>query len=132
MINEFLTRLDYIVVVILFCIGLYALTVSPNLIKKIIGLNIMESSVYLFFIALGDVRLGLLTKDWAIAPIVKVEEESAIAIGEKVMVNPIPPALILTTIVVSISVTSISLAIAVKLYEYYGTLNTKKFTQLKG
>ena len=129
---EVLNRLDYIVVVILFCIGLYAYTIKPNLIKKIIGLNIMETSVYLFFIALGDIRLGPATKNWATAPVIRTGMVSAVAMGKEAMVNPIPSALILTAIVVSISVTAVSLSVAVRLYEHYGTLNTHKITQLKG
>ena len=60
-----LSRIDYVVTVILFCIGLYALVVKPNLIKKMIGMNIVETSVYLFLIASADVRLGATTSLWA-------------------------------------------------------------------
>jgi multicomponent Na+:H+ antiporter subunit C len=125
-----LQRLDYVVTVILFSIGLYALVVKPNLIKKLIGLNIMETSVYLFFIAIGDVRIGANTASWARAPI--VDNPLAARLGLQAMTNPVPSALILTAIVVSVSVTALALSIAVKIYQHHGTLDTRSFTTLKG
>lgn len=125
-----IARLDYIVAVILFCVGLYALIMKTNIIKKIIGLNIVETSVYFFFIAMGDVRLGVTTSEWARAPFAGNVKDAAA--GLEVMVNPIPSALILTAIVVSVSVTSVALGIAIKLYQHYGTLDTRKMTQLRG
>jgi multicomponent Na+:H+ antiporter subunit C len=125
-----LLRLDYVVTVILFSIGLYALVVKSNLIKKLIGLNIMETSVYLFFIAIGDVRIGANTAAWARAPL--VDNPRAATLGLEVMTNPIPSALILTAIVVSVSVTALGLSIAVKIYKHYGTLDTRRVTSLKG
>lgn len=125
-----IARLDYIVTVILFSIGLYALVVKPNLLKKLIGLNIMETSVYLFFIALGDVRFGAGTAQWA-GPGVVVDPQAA-AKGLEPMVNPIPSALTLTAIVVSVCVTALALSVAVRLYQYYGTLDTRKIASLKG
>jgi len=128
-----LTRMDYIVTVILFCIGLYALVVKPNLIKKMIGMNIVETSVYLFLIASADIRLGTATRFWAHPnEILNAQEAVHAAAGEFVMVNPIPSALVLTAIVVSVSVTAVSLSLAVKIYENYGTLDTRKIMRLQG
>jgi multicomponent Na+:H+ antiporter subunit C len=95
-----IVRLNYIVTVVLFSIGLYALVMKSNLIKKLIGLNIMETAVYLFFITIGDVRLGISTAQWAKAPF--IHDSKAAALGLEPMVNPIPSALILTAIVVSV------------------------------
>ncbi|MGA1874033.1 MAG: sodium:proton antiporter [bacterium] len=132
-ITMILSRIDYIVTVILFCIGLYALIVKPNLIKKIIGMNIIETSVYLFFIASGDVRLGPATSHWAgPSEIANAAEVAHAAAGHVPLVNPIPSALILTAIVVSVSVTAISLGLAIKIYENYGTLDTRRIMTLKG
>lgn len=125
-----IARLDYIITVILFSIGLYALVVKPNLIKKLIGLNIMETSVYLFFIAIADVRLGPSSSQWASATFIR--DPQAAALGLEAMVNPIPSALILTAIVVSVCVTALELSIAVKIYQHYGTLDTRKIATLKG
>ena len=125
-----LQRLDYVVTVNLFSIGLYTLVVKPNLIKKLIGLNIMETSVYMFFIAIGDVRLGINSASWAGAPL--VDNPQAAALGLEAMTNPIPSALILTAIVVSVSVTALALSIAVEIYKHYHTLDTRKVISLKG
>lgn len=123
-------RIDYVLTVILFTIGLYALVTKPNLIKKLIGLNIMETSVYLFFVAIGDVRLGTSSSQWAKAPF--IHDAQAAAQGLEPMANPIPSALILTAIVVSVCVTALALAVGVKLYQHYGTLDTTKIASLKG
>jgi multicomponent Na+:H+ antiporter subunit C len=123
-------RIDFIMTVFLFAMGLYTMVVKTNLIKKLIGLNIMETSVYLFFIALGDVRLGPYTDSWGTAPFAK--DVDATVKGLVAMVNPVPSALILTAIVVSVSVTALALALAVKLYQHYGTLDSRKMSQLKG
>lgn len=128
-----LSRIDYVVTVILFCIGFYALVVKPNLIKKMIGMNIVETSVYLFLIASADVRLGAATRFWAHPnEILNAQEAVHAAAGELAMVNPIPSALVLTAIVVSVSVTAVALGLAVKIYENYGTLDTRKIMRLKG
>ncbi|MDD5773003.1 MAG: cation:proton antiporter subunit C [bacterium] len=124
MFNKITGNIDFIFAIILFCIGLYGLTVKKNLIKKLIGLNIMETSVYLFFIALGDVRLGANIQYWGRTPIV-LDTVKARA-GIEFMVNPVPTGLILTAIVVSVSITALGLALSVKLYEHYGTLDTSK------
>jgi multicomponent Na+:H+ antiporter subunit C len=89
-----------------------------NLIKKIIGLNIMNTSVFLFFISLGSVEGGK-------APIVVHGSENVI------YVNPLPQAIILTAIVVSVSVTAFALALTVKLYEDYGTLDADRIRELR-
>jgi len=133
LIEMVLIRIDYIVTIILFSIGLYALIVKPNLIKKIIGMNVIETSIYLFFIASSDVRLGPASWQWAGPPeIANSAEAVRAAAGQVAIVNPIPSALILTAIVVSVSLTAISLAISIKIYEHYGTLDTRKIIRLKG
>lgn len=124
MFNKVTGNIDFIFAVILFCIGLYGLTVKKNLIKKLIGLNIMETSVYLFFIALGDVRFGENIQNWGRTPIVL--DAAKARTGAEFMVNPVPTGLILTAIVVSVSITALGLSLAVKLYEHYGTLDISK------
>lgn len=132
-IETVMSRIDYIITVILFCIGLYALIIKPNLIKKLIGMNVIETSVYLFFIASADVRLGPASWQWAgPSEIADAAQAARAAAGQVALVNPVPSALILTAIVVSISVTAISLALSIKIYEHYGTLDTRKIMRLKG
>ena len=96
---------------ILFGIGFTTLFLQPNLIKKVIGLNIMDSAIYLFLAAKGYINGRL-------APIVVngVTEMEA-------YINPIPSGLVLTGIVVGVSVTAVSLSLIQKLYKEYHTLD---------
>jgi len=98
---------------ILFCLGLHTVIVRRNIIKKLIGLNIMETSVFFFYISLGYLKEG-------IAPIRVGGAEPAR------MVNPIPQALILTGIVVAVSVTALALSMVILLYRQYGTLDVDR------
>ena len=99
------------VAMILFGIGFANLLLQTNLIKKIIGLNIMDSAVYLFLAEKGYV-VG------RIAPIITDGVQSV----EK-YVNPIPSGLVLTGIVVSVSVTALMLALTIRLYRRYHSLD---------
>ena len=98
---------NYWVVVILMMAGLYIVMSSGHLIKKIIGLNIFQTSVFIFFISMGKVAGGT-------APILKD--------GLSIFSNPLPHVLILTAIVVGVATTALGLAIAVRIYEAYGTV----------
>lgn len=97
--------------VILFGIGLTTLLLHKNMIKKIMGFNIMDTAIYLFLTSKGYI-VGRL------APIV-VNDDFRV----ETYVNPIPSGLVLTGIVVSVSVTALMLAITVRLYKRYGTLD---------
>ena len=102
-----------IAAVILFGIGFMNLLLQSNLIKKIVGLNIMDTAIYLFLAARGFV-FG------RIAP---VPEDLSVPLSAETYINPIPGGLVLTGIVVSVSVTAFSLALVMKLYKKYHTLN---------
>ncbi len=102
-------HVNYLASVTLFVIGLFIVIKSPNLLKKLIGLNIMETSVFLFFVTIGHI-IG------AKAPIILNE-------GEEVYINPVPSALILTGIVVGISVSAYALSLIVAIYKEYRTIN---------
>lgn len=102
--------------VILSGIGLTNLLLQRNLIKKIIGLNIMDTAVYLFLAAKGYV-------EGRAAPILLQAESGGWITNPDVYVNPVPAGLVLTGIVVSVSVTAFALALTIRLYEHYGTLN---------
>ena len=99
------------IAMVLFAIGLFMLILHRNLIKKIIGLNIMDTAMYLFLAALGYIE----GRD---APIIT----DGITDASK-YINPIPTGLVLTGIVVSVSFTAIMLALSIRLYERYHTLN---------
>lgn len=104
------------VAVILFGIGMANLLLQRNLIKRIIGLNIMDTAVYLFLAAKGYVA-------GREAPVLIANGNGGWLTSSSIYVNPVPAGLVLTGIVVSVSVTAFSLALALKLYENYGTLN---------
>ncbi|KAJ52476.1 multicomponent Na+:H+ antiporter subunit C [Clostridium tetanomorphum] len=96
--------------IILFGIGFATLLLHNNLIKKIIGLNIMDTAVFLFFIAKGYIS-------GREAPIITEKFK-----GVNSYINPIPTSLMLTGIVVAVSTTAFALALTVKIYEKYGTI----------
>lgn len=102
---------------ILFGIGLTTLLLHKNMIKKIMGFNIMDTAIYLFLTAKGYIMNRL-------APIL-IESDIPKPADSAVQtyVNPIPSGLVLTGIVVSVSVTALMLAITVRLYKRYGTLD---------
>lgn len=99
------------IAMILFAIGFSNLLLQKNLIKKIIGLNIMDSSVYLFLAEKGYIT-------GRVAPIVVNGVQSVEA-----YINPIPAGLVLTGIVVSVSVTALMLSLTIRLYRRYQTLD---------
>ena len=97
--------------IILFGIGFCNLLMQHNLIKKIIGMNIMDSSVYLFLALKGYIS-------GRAAPIVTDGVQSMEA-----YINPIPSGLVLTGIVVSVSVTAVMLSLTIRLYTRYHSLD---------
>ena len=100
--------------VILFAIGFSTLLLHRNLLKKIIGLNIMDTSVYLFLAAKGYVENS-------VAPIVSASDLGHIE--HTLYTNPVPAGLVLTGIVVSVSVTAVLLSLIVRLNEEFHTLD---------
>jgi len=104
----------YLTFLILF-IGIWGIVGKENLIKKIIGLNITNSAVILFFILIGH-RRG------STAPIMEK--------GVKNVVDPLPQALMLTTIVIGICLTALALALSLKMYRKYHTLDISQIEKL--
>lgn len=108
------------VAMILFVIGFGNLLLQSNLIKKIIGLNIMDTAVYLFLAEKGYIT-------GRVAPIIKDGIQSVEA-----YINPVPSGLVLTGIVVSVSVTALMLSLTIRLYQRYHTLDLDEISlQLK-
>ena len=105
---------------LVFMIGLYGVTSKNNLIKKIMGLTIMNGSIVLFFISIGYRKGGL-------API--LEKGTTSGIITTVFVDPLPQALMLTAIVIGISVTALALALIVKIYSKYKTLDIQQLSK---
>ena len=105
---------------LLFGIGFTNLLLQKNMIKKIIGLNIMDTAVYLFLAEKGYI-------DGHLAPIIVNND-----FRPETYINPIPSGLVLTGIVVSVSVTALMLSLTIRLYRRYHTLDLDEIsTRLK-
>lgn len=104
-------NIEETVAVILFGIGFTMLLLHRNLIKKIMGMNIMDTAIYLFLAAKGYIKGRMV-------PIVADGIQDAAA-----YINPVPSGLVLTGIVVSVSTTALMLALTIRLYERYGSLD---------
>ncbi len=106
------------VAVLLFAVGFTTLLLHRNLIKKVIGLNIMDTAAYLFLTSIGYIpgRLSPIVADG-------VTDMEA-------YVNPLPAGLVLTGIVVSVSVTAVMLSLTLRLYRRYHTLNLDEIYRL--
>jgi multicomponent Na+:H+ antiporter subunit C len=115
--------MHYALCLMLFMVGLYGVMVKRNLIKIIISLIIMESAVNVFIVMVGYRRDG-------IAPIMNKAMEADRFVGSAV--DPLPQALVLTAIVIGLGVTAMTVAIAMRLYERYGTYDIKEIRKLKG
>lgn len=111
-------HINYIAAIALFVIGLYTVLTHSNLLKKVIGINIMETSVFLFFVSIGFVNDGN-------SPIIDLG-----SLG-KIYVNPVPSALILTGIVVAVSITAYSLSLIIRLYQAYGTMDLDEILAMR-
>ncbi len=97
---------NYWIAIGLMMTGMYIVIAHTNLVKKIIGLNIFQTSVFILYISMGKIKDGT-------API--------LAEGIDIYSNPLPHVLILTAIVVGVATTALGLAIIVRIYEAYGT-----------
>ncbi len=118
--SNLMSNYEEAIAMILFVIGFTNLLLQPNLIKKIIGLNIMDTAIYLFLALKGYIEGHK-------APIITEGVESV-----ENYINPIPSGLVLTGIVVSVSVTALMLALTIRLYRRYHTLNLDEIsTKLK-
>lgn len=104
-------KYNYWISILIMLIGFYAIVAKENLIKKLIGLNIFQTAIFLFFISLGAVKGGT-------APIVSEEMMKK----GYVYTNPLPHVLILTAIVVSVATTAVALALIIRMYQQYGTI----------
>lgn len=112
--------LHYWVVIALMMTGLYTMIARQNLVKKIMGLNIFQVSVILFYVSLGKVAGGT-------APILK---ELAPGEAAPLYSNPLPHVLMLTAIVVGVAVTALGLALVVRIRGAYGTVEEDALRKL--
>ena len=115
MIDAIAALYNYWIVFFLMMSGLYVVIVSTNLVKKIIGLNIFQTSVFILYISIGKVEGGT-------API--------LADGVAVYSNPLPHVLILTAIVVGVATTALGLALIVRIHTAFDSVDEEQiYTQ---
>ncbi|MFB6252756.1 MAG: cation:proton antiporter subunit C [Halobellus sp.] len=117
MIDLLATHYNYVVFVALVGLGLYGVTASSNLVKKIIGLNIFQVGIFLFIVTSGYI-------DGGAPPVVHSH-------GAETYVSPLPHVLILTAIVVGVSLTAVALALIVRIYGAYGTLDEDTIREVR-
>jgi len=115
LVSEILAKYNYWIYVILMMIGFYAMIGKRNLVKKLIGMNIFQTAIILFFISTGAKVGGKI-------PILDKHEVLAHGVDVNTIVNPLPHVLMLTAIVVGVSVTGVALAVMIRLFRKYGTL----------
>ncbi|MEX2359686.1 MAG: cation:proton antiporter subunit C [Gammaproteobacteria bacterium] len=113
---EWLGLYNYWVVVVLMMTGFWIVIAHGNLLKKIIGLNVFQAAVILFYVTIGKL-------DGGTAPIVTDLD----AIGAAGYANPLPHVLMLTAIVVGVAITAVGLALVVRIRDAYGTIEEDEF-----
>jgi multicomponent Na+:H+ antiporter subunit C len=119
-----ISKVNYFAYVLLMCVGLYAMLVKKNLMKKIIGLNILQTAVILFYISIGA------KKNATIPILLNGHDGHSLSVAAADYINPLPHVLMLTAIVVAVATLGVVLALAVKIYQRYGTLEEGKITAI--
>lgn len=122
---EIVAKYNYWLYVILMMVGLYAMIGKKNLVKKLLGMNIFQTAIILLFVSSG-------VKRGAGIPIVDKYKALAEGIDPTLVVNPLPHVLMLTAIVVSVSVTGVALAVLLRIYREYGTLEEDEILEKIG
>ncbi len=120
LLTHIVAKYNYWLYIILMMIGLYAMIVKNNLVKKLVGMNIFQTSIILFFVSIGY-------KKGATIPIIENAHGNGhgreqLLIRAADYINPLPHVLMLTAIVVSVATFGVALALAVKIYQRYQTL----------
>lgn len=115
--QRFADHYNYIVTIFLMVAGLYIVIARGNLIKKLVGLSLFQTSVYLLYIEPGKIIGGT-------APIIDPDF--------KVYSNPLPHVLILTAIVVGVATLALGLALVMRIHEAYGTIEEDEIFAREG
>ncbi|MDA1194160.1 MAG: cation:proton antiporter subunit C [Planctomycetota bacterium] len=112
------THYHYVIYIALMLIGLFAVLAKGNLIKKVIGLNVLQTAVFLFYISIGRKADGT-------APVLWDQKPETIPYE-----NPVPHVLMLTAIVVGVSITAVALALIIRIKRAYGTMEESEILVL--
>ena len=127
LISTIVANYNYWIYITLMMIGLYGMITKNNLVKKLVGMNIFQTAIILFFVSIG-------AKKGATIPI--IEHGSAHGSASHMVkaveyINPLPHVLMLTAIVVMVSTLGVSLAILIRIYNKYNTLEEDEILQFK-
>lgn len=117
----------YLLFIVLMMTGLFIVVDKTNLVKKIVGLNIFQVSVFMFYVSVGKVRDGT-------APILPMKDDFHVDVEAAAGIaysNPLPHVLILTAIVVGIATTSLGLALIVRIREAFDTIDEEDLTHIE-
>jgi len=114
-------HVNYWLFVVLMMTGLYVVVAKGNLVKKIVGLNMFQSAVFMLYISMGKVTGGT-------APIFPVDMQVD---PDVIYSNPLPHVLILTAIVVGIATTALGLALIIRIREEFGTIEEEEIQRLE-
>ena len=114
--SEIAAHWNYYLVIILMMLGFYAVIARGNMVKKMVGLNIFQTSVFMLYISVGKINGGT-------APILTGDPASVYS-------NPLPHVLILTAIVVGVATTAVGYALIIRIYEAYGTIEDDEMAVL--
>jgi multicomponent Na+:H+ antiporter subunit C len=109
---------NYFFYIFLMMLGFWAMVGKNNLVKKLVGMNIFQWSIILFFVSIGSKTGGTI-------PIIEGghgEHAAELAVHASQFINPLPHVLMLTAIVVGVGTTGVSLALLLRIYKSYGTL----------
>ena len=106
--QSLLGQWNYYLVITLMMIGFYAVIARGNMVKKMVGLNIFQTSVFMLYISMGKISEGT-------APILTGEADTVYS-------NPLPHVLILTAIVVGVATTAVGYALIIRIQESFGTI----------
>jgi multicomponent Na+:H+ antiporter subunit C len=121
MMEFFVSKFNYWIYVVLILIGFYGMMAKNNLMKKLIGMNIFQWSIILFYISIGSKKGGTV-------PVVDPSLHPAIRAVD--YINPLPHVLMLTAIVVGVATTGIALALLILVYRNYGTLEEDEILEV--
>jgi len=112
-----MSKYNYWIYIVLLMIGLYAMMVKKNLVKKIIGMKILQTAIILFYISVSA------KKDGTLPIIIHGPHAGHHPVRAADYINPLPHVLMLTAIVVAVATLGVALALAIKVYQQYGTLD---------
>ncbi|ELY67177.1 cation:proton antiporter subunit C [Natrinema versiforme] len=122
MIELLMDRYTYVLMFVLLGLGIYMVIASENLVKKLIGVSLFQTAIFLFFISMAYIDV-----EGASAPIVPHHGEP----GEVMVASPLPQVIVLTAIVVGIALTAVGLALIIRIYAEYGTLREDTLREVR-